>query len=445
MFIRKTVAFFTSLRLTVTLLAFGIVLVFLGTLAQVDEGLYQAQSLYFRSFVVGLTLHPLHFSGISIFGHWFPLVLPGGYLIGMMLLVNLVAAHIYRFEFTWKKAGIELAHAGVILLLVGQLVTDMLAREMQMHFDEGQTRDYSISATDYELIFQNGDEVTSIPAKLLKVGDELKIDSLPFAIRVKTFWKNSEPSFRAPMMQNSPPMTTNGLARSFDFAPAAESKSMDARNVPTAIIELLAPNGSLGDWVVSGWSGDDSLVEAIRNNYAGQAGPQMAQDIASKLGARQIVAAGGKQFSFTLRPMQFPQPFSLTLLKATHTVYPGTDIPKDFRSRVLLQNPKTGEKREVEISMNHPLRYGGLTFYQYQMDAGQVAREAGRTPSSVLQVVRNPGWLTPYIGCAMVGAGLAIQFLMHLVKFISRQKSNGVSAPIPNKKANRRASAAKVK
>jgi cytochrome c biogenesis protein ResB len=73
--------------------------------------------------------------------------------------------------------------------------------------------------------------------------------------------------------------------------------------------------------------------------------------------------------------------------------------------------------------MNHPLRYGGYTFYQYQMDAGQVAQEAGRVPSSVLSVVRNPGWLTPYIGCAMVGAGLLIQFLSHLVGFVSKRKT----------------------
>ena len=123
-----------------------------------------------------------------------------------------------------------------------------------------------------------------------------------------------------------------------------------------------------------------------------------------------------------MRPTQYPEPFSLTLLKATHTTYAGTDIPKDFRSRVRIDNAQTGEKREVEISMNHPLRYGGLTFYQYQMDAGQVAQQAGRTPSSVLQVVRNPSWLTPYIGCAMVGAGLVIQFMFHLVGFVSKRK-----------------------
>jgi cytochrome c biogenesis protein ResB len=124
-----------------------------------------------------------------------------------------------------------------------------------------------------------------------------------------------------------------------------------------------------------------------------------------------------------MQPARVRHPFSLTLLKATHTVYPGTDIPKDFRSLVRLDNAAIGEKREVEISMNHPLRYGGYTYYQYQMDAGQAAQQAGRTPTSVLSVVRNPSWLTPYIGCAMVGAGLVIQFLYHLVGFVSKRKT----------------------
>ena len=123
-----------------------------------------------------------------------------------------------------------------------------------------------------------------------------------------------------------------------------------------------------------------------------------------------------------MRPERVYYPFSLELEKATHTVYEGTDIPKDFRSRVKLSNAQTGENREVEISMNHPLRYAGLTFYQYQMDAGQAARQAGRPLSSVLQVVHNPSWLTPYIGCAMVALGLIIQFMFHLTGFLSKRK-----------------------
>jgi len=412
MLINKIVGFFKSLKLTVTLLAFSVVLVFVGTLAQADEGLYGAQAHYFKQWVV---------VGAHLFGYKVPLILPGGYLLGTLLLVNLVVAHIYRFELTFKKLGIQLAHAGVILLLVGQLVTDMFSRELQMHFAEGETRNYSDSAMEYELIFRSGNEVTAIPGKMLKSGRELKIENLPFTILVKTNWHNSDLNFRAPMLQNTPPLTPNGIARNFDFKKAADVKAMDQRNIPTVLLEFTAPSGPLGTWVASDWAGDASLVEAVRNSYA-QMGADMAQKIAGQLVAPQTIEAGGKQFTFTLRPARAYKPFSLTLLKATHTVYPGTDIPKDFRSRVRLDHPQTGEKREVEISMNHPLRYGGYTYYQYQMDAGQTAQMSGRTPTSVLQVVRNPGWLTPYIGCAMVGLGLVIQFMYHLVGFVSKRK-----------------------
>lgn len=383
---KKIVEIFTSLKLTVALLAFSIVLVFIGTLAQADEGLYGAQAHYFKQWIV---------IGAHLFGHKVPLILPGGYLLGVLLLVNLVCAHVYRFQFTTKKIGIQLAHAGVIVLLVGQLSTDLLSREMQMHFTEGDTLNYSESATDYELIFRSGDEITSIPEKMLKPGDELRVDSLPFAIRVKELWHNSDVTFRAPMLQNGAPLTTNGVAVNFDFKPRPDVKTTDQKNIPTAVVEFLAPAGPLGTWVASDWSGELALVEALRNGYAQQMSMAMAQKIAGDLVAPQAVETGGKKFVFTMRPMRIYHPFSLTLLKATHTVYPGTDIPKDFRSRVLLQNTQTGEKREVEISMNHPLRYNGYTYYQYQMDAGQAAQEAGRMPTSVLQVVRNPSWLTP--------------------------------------------------
>src|SRR5216684_7970949 len=114
----RLIDFFTSLRLTVACLALGLVLVFLGTLAQVDLGLYKAQNEFFRSFLV--------FWGPKT-ATWKVPVLPGGYLVGGVLLINLVASHIKRFKLTRKKAGIWLIHFGIILLLLGQLGTDILS------------------------------------------------------------------------------------------------------------------------------------------------------------------------------------------------------------------------------------------------------------------------------------------------------------------------------
>ena len=418
MLIKRIAKFFSSLRLTVVLLALAIVLVWVGTVAQADEGLYQAQTRYFKSWVV---------MGFNMFGHHIPMIWPGGYLIGTTLLANLLAAHISRFQFTWKKLGIHVAHAGIILLLVGQLITDIFSRETQIRFSEGETKSFAESSSNYELVFvtsadaQHNQEI-SIPSWMLAKGGVITDPQLPFSIRVKAYYHNSDVSFRAPMAQNGPPMTTNGVAANFDFVFRPDSKTMDSPNVPTALFEIIGPNGSLGDWVASDWVSDPGMVEALWLSYARDMGPEMANTITSRVNQPQAVQAGGKQFSFVMRPERVWLPYSLTLLKATHSVYVGSDTPKDFRSRVRLQNPKTGENREVEIFMNSPLRYAGQTFYQYQMNAGDMARQAGLAPSSVLMVVRNPSWLTPYIGCGLVALGLLIQFLSHLIQFLSRRK-----------------------
>ncbi len=304
----------------------------------------------------------------------------------------------------------------------------MFARESQIRFAEGETKTYAESPQKYELAFTvdagaDTEQVITIPQSLLVSGREIQDSHLPFTLRVKSFAKNSGAEFRAPMVATGPPVTTNGVAVNFDFQPQPEIKTMDDKNVPTALIEIVGPNGSLGDWVVSGWTGDAAMADGLRQDYTRAVGPEMARPIIKYLVTPQSVTVDGKKFTFEMRPERTYLPFAMTLLKATHTVYQGTDIPKDFRSRVQLQNPRTGENRAVEIYMNSPLRYEGLTFYQYQMTAGEMVVQAGETPNSVLQVVHNPGWLTPYVGCAMVALGLVVQFMFHLVGFITKRKA----------------------
>ncbi|MHB1308837.1 MAG: cytochrome c biogenesis protein ResB, partial [Limisphaerales bacterium] len=52
MALKPLLDFFTSLRLTVVCLTFATVLVFIGTIAQVEMGIYAAQAKYFRSVFV---------------------------------------------------------------------------------------------------------------------------------------------------------------------------------------------------------------------------------------------------------------------------------------------------------------------------------------------------------------------------------------------------------
>jgi len=81
-----------------------------------------------------------------------------------------------------------------------------------------------------------------------------------------------------------------------------------------------------------------------------------------------------------------------------------------------LSNPQTGENREAKIYMNNPLRYDGITFYQGSYDP--------KDPRvSILQVVKNPSWLTPYFSCVLVGLGLIVQFLTHLFGFAMKWRT----------------------
>jgi hypothetical protein len=114
-----------------------------------------------------------------------------------------------------------------------------------------------------------------------------------------------------------------------------------------------------------------------------------------------------------MRPARYYHPFSITLLKFSHDRYPGTDIPKNFSSRIRLRTPDSRVDREVLIYMNNPLRHGGLTFYQ--------AGYENNDRTTILQVVRNPSWQLPYISCALMGLGLLTQFGIHLFGFFRKR------------------------
>ena len=201
MLLERLIKFFTSLRLTVVLLVLSLVLVFIGTLGEVHLGLYKAQTEFFRSFFI--YWHPPNAA-------WKIPVFPGGYLLGAALLLNLVSAHVSRFKFSRDKIGLWIIHAGLILLILGQLATDMLAVESQMHLRQGQMKNYSESDRLDELAItditdKKLETVVAIPQRLLAGKGDLHNDQLPFVVRVKEFYANSccpptpRPAWRASM------------------------------------------------------------------------------------------------------------------------------------------------------------------------------------------------------------------------------------------------------
>jgi len=376
---RKIVDLITSLKLTIVCLAAGMALILAGTLAQVHLGIHEAQQRYFQSWLVWW---PAEGNGFRI-----P-IFPGGHLIGAILLINLIAAHAKRFRWTWRKLGIHLTHAGLIIMLAGGLFTDLFAVESHMRLSRGDTRNYSedqrhmelavIDTTDNDL-----DQVTGIPESVLKTNRTINHWSLPFRIVVRNFYQNA--SLKISNEGSLRPIANQGPGAMIAVQPLAPTTAQDERDVPAAAIEILPKDGgSLGTWLVS-----------------------------DALGAPQTLSCGGRTWMLAMRTARYYKPYSVTLQKFTHEKYAGTEIPKNFASKVTLIDPERNVSRDVLIYMNHPLRYRGETFYQagFQQDDS----------ATILQVVHNPSFLAPYVACVIVAAGLLVQFGFHLVGF-ARQK-----------------------
>jgi len=445
MFRERLVHWFTSLRLSVACLVLAMVLVFLGTLAQEPLGLYAVQSRFFRSFFVDAgaftaALHKLADMLLQGFGRslgpvdahrllsWPRLpVFPGGYLIGGVLLINLLASQWRRRQRAPRWLGVtvaalgllvalvghvglqqspvalsgwfllafgllrlDLVHAGLVLLLVGQLLTDLLAVESTLHLRLGETKNYSEADRRTELAVvdvteADSDKVVAIPQAVLARQGVVRHPELPFEVRVDRFLANSAVSSRPPHA-SAPPPATQGLGLQLTVRELPRVTAMNQRDVPSAIVEILTPQGSLGTWLVSEF-----------------------------LNPPQRFTVNGRTWELSLRPQRHYTPHSLKLLEFRHDRYPGTDIPKNFSSRVRLLHPATGEDREVLIYMNNPLRYGGATYYQASYDTDE--------QGTVLQVVRNPSWLTPYLACLLVSLGLVVQFLTHLFQFLVTRRT----------------------
>src|SRR2546423_11317506 len=233
--LRKIVDLITSLKLTIICLAAGMALIFAGTLAQVHLGIHEAQQRYFQSFFVWWPPEGRGFK-IPIF--------PGGHLIGAVLLINLIAAHAKRFRWTWRKLGIHLTHAGLIIMLAGGLFTDLFAVESHMRLERGDTKNYSEDQLRMELAVidtsdNDLDQVTAIPETLLRQNRTVDHWSLPFRVVIKNFYQNSQLKMLSEAGIGSRPIANQGPGAMIAVEPIPRATGVDERDVPAAAIEII--------------------------------------------------------------------------------------------------------------------------------------------------------------------------------------------------------------
>jgi len=366
------------MRLTITLLALLMVLVFLCTLAQVDLGTFGAVAVYMRSFLVWWRIPGTAYS-IPTF--------PGGALVGLVLAVNLIA-QFARIPLTRQKFGLWLVHLGLVLFVVGEFVSGVFQVDSQMAIEVGQTVNY-VEGKDQELAVidvtdPREDEVYGIHESRLARGGTVELPGSPVSIKVLEFHRNADLTTRRPGDPPSP--ATMGVGAGVSVRPLPPVSRDDDMNRSAAFVEPVAGGRSYGVWLVS-----------------------------NVLGAPQSFIHEGRTYVLQMRSRRQYLPYSITLKKFSHDVYAGTDIPRNFSSLVRLYNPSRGEDRDVLIYMNQPLRYDGKAFYQASFGKNDTL--------SVLQVVQNPGWLLPYVSCVLVTAGLLYHFGSKLRHSLRRREA----------------------
>jgi hypothetical protein len=107
--------------------------------------------------------------------------------------------------------------------------------------------------------------------------------------------------------------------------------------------------------------------------------------------------------------------FDLTLADFDVGTDPGTHEASSYASRVVVNDPGIGvEEKAVTITMNRPMHYRGMTFYQSsfrELRDAETGRKTG-VKKSVIQVGIDPFCAIKYLGCLTVVVGTSVQFFM---------------------------------
>ena len=469
---KPVIDLFLSLKLTVTLLALSMVLVFAGTLAQVDKGIWTVMDQYFRCWIAWIDL-AIFFPSSSQVSAVLPF--PGGFLIGLLLSINLLAVHASTFKVLvkglrlwvgygvllfgliitlgvvlgwgtasvaatesdafWRvffrlgrgtlaglilfvgcwllykqRAGMVLLHAGILLLLIGEFFTALFAVEATMTIREGEKATYFDRSQQFELAIT--DTSGAQMDRVTTIPRSLLKPGKTLSVAALPF----DIRVHGRMTNSNRPLPLDSVsAAARSTYPRYEGYGQRlyvarAREVSGATGERNAP---AVDVELFDRSNGQSLGRYILSIWFYPNFVNQIWDMPTR------VDVDGKSYVFYFRNRREPavslsgEPYSVALLDFVHERYEGTQTPKDFSSHIRLVNEGDGVDRALRIWMNNPLRYAKRTFYQ----SGYLPEDAG----TVLQVVRNDSWMIPYLSCMIVFIGMAAQFALSFKRMRKRR------------------------
>ena len=363
-------------------LIFLLILTFLGTLEQIDHGIYEVQRKYFSSFFLVYKINGT-----------IPIPLPGGGLLMGFLFVNLIYGAFKRIRKTWLKAGILIVHFGMATLLLSGFITYAFSFDGHMTLYENEKSNTFQSYFEWEVVvlepLENGKvKETIIPFNnYLKIpqGNPIQLNSntLPFTLEFVRYFRNSQP-FPADAVDPENSTVIEGyFLKEIPLVVEAE------HNIPGLHLNIIHKETGLKQ---------NFLL------WGGQRYPLHLE-------------MGKKNWFIDLRNKRWEVPFTIKLDQFTREFYPGTGIAKIFMSDV--SKIENDISQSVKISMNEPLRHKGYTFFQASW--GPSNAKPGEPLFSSFAVVKNPADKLPEYACYIMGIGLIIHFSITLSRYIKRQ------------------------
>jgi hypothetical protein len=384
--------FLSGFKLATALLLLLLLLTWLATLEQIDQGLHATLNKYFswKSF----------YFIPEINGKKLPLILPGGYYVCALLLVNMILGGVIRIRKGPKQIGNLISHFGIIFMLLGGGVAHHFEERGNMAIFPGET---SNVAEDY---FEYVIEVSEV-----KGGEQDKFD----VIRGKYLTKLKGEKHQI-----------------FDFKDMPFSLKVWGHLKNAQPISVLESAPKKGELISDGYylSERPSEVNAERNMAGAYAqvifddGQESAPFILAGASFYPFTVRDGERlFTVDMRKRLWKMPFEVKLDKFTADFHPGTMRPAKFISDI--RRLENGQEAKVRVEMNEPMRYEGFTFFQASY--GPKDAKPNDVMYTVLEVVKNPSDKWPEYSLYIVAFGMLVTFLtklgIHIVT-VSRKRKN---------------------
>ncbi len=355
-----------------------VMLVVVGTVAQKYFGLQASLEKYFSAWLI----QPMDM----------PIWLPSGRLIMAIIMVNLAAKMLMGSKWKVKMIGINITHFGVLLLMIGGMVTAYTTIEGNLAVQEGSESSIFKDFHQLEIAVidrspKEHDAVTSFTHGFFTEGQSFSDSQTPFSFKVVHFYKNCEAVRRAPENDAS---QLKQNAKRFQFKELPTDKN--DRNAGGIEIKI------------------SGAAEGANGSYILYHSPIKGASSAT------VQGSDGKSYEIALRPRQYELPFTIHLKDFEKLDHGGTMMARAFSSKVTVTQGDSSE--DTKIYMNHPLRRDGYTLYQSSFDQSNPSG----IETSVFQVVQNKGQIMPYIAIVVITLGLLIHCLIQVPKLISATK-----------------------